>query len=137
MKAYHNLIVLILVLLLIIPYSLFAQKEMSITTSSKEALKLFFEGRDKVDNIERDAGFILLDKAIELDPDFAMAYIYRGGRRNTEKAVSLIDKVSEGEKHFILWFQAYYNSNGEEIKKQIDALLKLYPDDKRFNFTLA
>ncbi len=45
-----------LLLILVAPPELFAQKgEMSITTSSKEALNLFMQGRDKAENIEQAA----------------------------------------------------------------------------------
>ncbi len=125
MKSHHNFLVFILILCLIMPFSLLAQKEISITTSSEEALKLFMEGRDKKENIENNAGNALLDKAIAIDPDFAMAYIFRGGGKNIAKAVSLVDKVSEGEKHYILY------SHGKQRKEHLDALLKLFPQDQR------
>jgi len=93
----------IICVLLISPQYMCSQKgEMTITTSSDEALKLFLDGRDKLDNIETAAAAPLFDKAIEKDPNFALAYLYRsqsgGGfkifRKNLEKAVSLADKVS-------------------------------------------
>ena len=86
----------------IMPLHLLAQKgEMPITTSSKEALKLFSAGVDKMENIERAAAVILFDQAIEKDPEFALAYLYRahagGGSKvfhqNLDKAVSLIDST--------------------------------------------
>ena len=113
--------------------------EMSITTSSKEALNFFIDGRDKFENFENASAASLFDKAIQTDPNFAMAYLYRswsgGGsnifRQNLDKAVTLIDKVSEGEKYQILYSQANADGNGQKQKEYLDQLLKLFPSDKR------
>jgi tetratricopeptide (TPR) repeat protein len=115
------------------------EKEISITTSSQEALKYFLEGRDLQENLAYASATKLLDKAIELDPDFAMAYLYRaysgGGfnvfRENLEKAADLVDKVSDGEKHWILARKAYSDSDTPTMKEHADHLMKLYPADKR------
>ena len=75
---------LILVVFMTVPVTLLAQnKEVPITTSSKEALNYFLDGRDKFDNNEFVAAASLFDKAIQTDPNFAIAYYYRAqvGRR--------------------------------------------------------
>jgi len=125
------------------PAPLIAQKkkpaEVPITTSSKEALALFQQARDKWDNVEFEAAVPLLDQAIQKDPNFAMAYAYRaqsgGGvalsRQNLDKALGLAEKVSPGEKHWILATEAFYDGNAAKAKQEIDELLKLYPQDKR------
>jgi tetratricopeptide (TPR) repeat protein len=121
-------------------YDLAAQvKEVPITTSSKEALNFFLAGRDKLENMEVVAAASLFEKAIEKDPSFAIAYIYRaqsGGSykifsENLDKAVSLEDKVSPGEKLIISFLQAYANGNGEQQKGYLDQLLSTFPFDKR------
>ncbi len=99
-------------------------KEVPITTSSKEALNFFLSGRDKFENIEFAEAYAFFDKAIQLDPNFALAYLYRAQsgsgynvfRQNLDKAISFIDKVSEGEKLLILYFQALYYGNGQKQK---------------------
>jgi tetratricopeptide (TPR) repeat protein len=78
----------------------------------------------------------------EKDPDFAQAYLFRaftiGGfnvmHENIEKAVQLMDKVSEGEKHFILFMKAYSEGDGATTKEHIEHLLKLFPSDKHLLF---
>ena len=113
--------------------------EIPITTSSKEALKFFIDGRDKFENIEFVAAASFFDKTIQTDPNFAMAYLYRswsgGGsnifRQNLDKAVSLIDKVSDGEKNEILYNQAQADGNGQKQKEYLDQLLISFPSDKR------
>jgi Tfp pilus assembly protein PilF len=80
-KQFLNYCVIVTTLmctLFILPVHLLAQKgEMPITTSSKEALKLFSAGVDKMENIERAVAAILFDQAIKKDPEFALAYLYR------------------------------------------------------------
>jgi tetratricopeptide (TPR) repeat protein len=125
-------------LVAITPFAVLSQ-EMSITTSSKEAKKLFIEAREKAEALENVSASQLLDKAIALDPEFAMAYIYRsqsgGGfavaKQNREKAFSLIDKVSPGEKLWILAVKANAESNRAEYVKNSEELLKMFPKDKR------
>jgi len=114
-------------------------KEITITTNSDEALKLFTEGRDMYEKAKIPQAAQMFDKAITLDKNFAMAYLYRaisgGGykiaRENLSKAVDLLDKVSEGEKHLILYNEAYFDNDGVKQKQELDSLLNLYPDDKR------
>jgi tetratricopeptide (TPR) repeat protein len=118
------------------------KEEMAITTTSDEASQLFIQGRDKWENIEIVAAAELLDQAIEKDPDFALAYLYRAFtgrgyplyRENLNKAVSLIDKISEGEKHFILFNQAGADGDGVKEKAELDKLLQLLPNDKRVQY---
>ena len=95
----------VLLLLFISPGALLAQqKEMSLTTS-KEALALFVQGREKAENLE-DPG-TLFEQAVQKDPQFAIAYLFAGRtnqefRKNVEKAASLADRVSPGEREWIL-----------------------------------
>jgi len=127
-------------LLIILSLALLAEeKEIPITTSSEEALKYFLEGRDKQENIAYNSAARLLEKAIEIDQDFALAHLYRaysgGGfniqRKHLENAVSLVDKVSEGEKHWILARKAYTDGDTPKMKEHMEHLMKLYPSDKR------
>jgi tetratricopeptide (TPR) repeat protein len=125
---------------ILVPLNILAQvKEMPVTTSSREALNLYLSGRDKQDVADNDAALLLFEKAIQKDPDFAMAYLsraYCGGgynvfRQNLDKAVSLINKVSEGEKLLLLYEQASADGNGQKQKEYLDALLNSFPSDKR------
>src|ERR1035437_1278892 len=128
----------LLVVYTIVPINLLAQsKEVPVTSSSKEALSLFLDGRAKSDDNEFVAAASLFDKAIQADPNFAMAYLYRaqsgGGynifRQNLDKAISLIGKVSEGEKLEIQYSQASADGNGQKQKEYLDQLLKAFPTD--------
>jgi tetratricopeptide (TPR) repeat protein len=139
MKTRRFVYYLFLILIFILPLNLLAQsKEIPITTSSSEALKFFMDGRDKLLNIEYVAAAASFETAIQKDPDFAIAYLLRaqsgGGfnitRKNLDKAISLIDKVSEGEKTLIRYFQSAADGNGAKQKEFLDQLLKNFSSDK-------
>jgi tetratricopeptide (TPR) repeat protein len=114
-------------------------QEIPITTSSKEAKKLFIEAREKAEAAELVSASELLDKAIALDPNFALAYMYRsqtgGGsvlaKQNRDQAFSLIEKVSPGEKLWIMAAKSIAEANRSEFVKYSEELLKMFPKDKR------
>lgn len=131
---------LVMGLLIFIPIDLLSNpNEMPVTTSSKEALKLFMTARDKIENIEFNAAIELLDKSIEKDPNFALAYVYRsmaGGGFNAawphlQKAIKLVEKVTPGEKAFIMYNKAASENDGRNQIKYLNQLLEMYPKDKR------
>jgi tetratricopeptide (TPR) repeat protein len=113
--------------------------EIPITTASDEARQIFIQAREKQDNLKSYAAADLFDEAIGKDPDFARAYLYRafsgGGyqiyRENLAKAAALVNKVSEGEKHEILFLMAGADGEGEKEKTELDQLLSMFPNDKR------
>lgn len=126
-----------------LPFQMWAQnKEIPITTSSKEALDYFLQGRDKLENFEYIAAANLFEQAIEADTTFAMAYLYRsltgGGLEvrmsNLEKATTLAKEVSEGEQHYISMVQAAYAGNNIQEYEYLEKLLRDYPFDKRVHF---
>jgi tetratricopeptide (TPR) repeat protein len=141
----HHLVTLaaIFALTLICPQRASAQQgDMPITTSSKEALALFIQGRDKAENLEQTAAIPLFDQAIQKDPGFAMAHLARAQsagnfnqfREHLGHAVSLAEKVSPGERHWILAAQAQADNDLATAKEHIDQLLKLFPADKRIQY---
>ena len=109
-------------------------------TASKEALALFEQGRQKVENLE-DPG-TLFEQAVQKDPNFAMAYLF-AGRTNREfwdnlsKAVALADKVSPGEREWILAAKAQAEGDLPGQKSHLDQLLKLQPGDVRAHVFMA
>jgi tetratricopeptide (TPR) repeat protein len=140
MKTFKKCLFVVLAFVFIVPFDLLAQvKDVPVTTASKDAMSLFLAGRDKFENLELVAAATLFDKAIEKDPDFALAYLYRsqsgGGyniyRQNLDKAVALSDKVSEGEKLQISYSKAFADGNGQKQKEILEQLLTAYPGDKR------
>jgi tetratricopeptide (TPR) repeat protein len=127
-------IMVLMAIVIAVSSVVFGQNKEMPLTGSKEAIALFVQGRDKVENLE-DAG-TLFEQAIEKDPEFAMAYLFAGRtnqqfRKNLEKAVTLVDKVSPGEKEWILAAKEQADGNPAGRKAHLEQLLKLYPDDKR------
>ncbi|MGD9631514.1 MAG: protein kinase [Pyrinomonadaceae bacterium] len=103
----------------------------SITTSSLEALKIFVLGREQIVNGRQFEAIPFYKKALELDPDFALAYtelavVYRNTDQwtlaadMTRKAYELREAVSESEKLRITYY--FHNFVNGELDKAIDTL---------------
>jgi tetratricopeptide (TPR) repeat protein len=113
-------------------------KQLSVTTASPEALALYQKALDYVENVESESARPLLDQAIQKDPGFAMAYALRavagGGfdvaRQNRDTALSLADKVSPGERHWIMAAQAQADGDVPTMKQHLAELVKLHPNDQ-------
>ena len=145
-KQYVTIVVLFCVALTLLVTNCSKNDEIPITTSSDNALKLFLDGRERFELLEITTAAKLLDQAIAVDKDFALANLYRwytgvGGTENTrqylEKAVELAENVSEGEKYLILSSNAAANREGAKRKEYLEKLLELYPSDKRVQFQLG
>jgi tetratricopeptide (TPR) repeat protein len=116
-----------------------------ITTKSEEARSEFLQGRELSDKLRVQDSLAHFDKAIALDPDFASAESERANSSPTakeffehlNKAVSLADKASEGEKLLILANQAGANGDVTKQKDYLDKLVAAYPNDERAHFNLG
>jgi len=131
MKTINLLIAVLFCTILLLPENSSAQgTEISITTGSEEARMTFITGRRLKENIQIMDAEMQFDRAIELDPQFALAYLYRGHPGDYEKALSLIDKVSEGERLTIKYLKAYDFYELKVAKEYLAQLLDLYPSSK-------
>jgi serine/threonine protein kinase/Flp pilus assembly protein TadD len=101
------------------------------TTSSLEALRAYDLGWKEQMAGRNAKAITLFDRAVELDPDFAEAYVHlanvhgnignaRLAAENARKAYALRDRVSEGERYHIV--DAYYGLVTGETLKKIEAL---------------
>src|SRR6266480_1950122 len=116
-----------------------------ITTSSAEARKEFLAGRDLSDRLLIQDSIQHFDKAIALDPNFALAELTRAQSSPTakeffdhlKKAVSLADKSSNGERLLILGAEAGANGNPAKQKEYFEQLVAAYPNDERAHFSLG
>jgi len=94
-----------------------------ISTSSCDARDNYIQGKEFSNNLQKEEALVYFEKAIELDPEFALAYLEAGLAQSktekifeyVEKAVSLVDDVSEGEKLIILAWQAAINQDSDII----------------------
>ena len=112
-----------------------------ITTNSPEAYKYYGEGRKYHNNFELRKSISMMEKAISIDPGFAMAYRSLAQayaqlgysseyKKNLRKAFELSDRVSERERLIIQG--DYYRDSERTFDKAIETynkLLELYPDD--------
>jgi len=121
-----------------------------VTTSSLEALKAFTQADDLRERGDALPPISLYQRAIELDPNFAMSYARMGNqyltvgqadlaRQNFQKAFALRERASEREKFYIT--EKYYDATGE-AEKSIQALelyAQTYPTDAapRVNLSVA
>ena len=116
-----------------------------ITTSSAEAKAEFLQGRDMVEKLLITDAVAHFQKAVELDANFASAELNLAATAPTgtaffehlNKAVSLADKASNGERLLILATEAGANANVVKQKEYLDQLIAAYPNDERAHFNLA
>lgn len=112
------------------------------TTPSLEALKAYSTAR-RVAFTEGYANAIpLLQRAIEIDPKFAMAYAFLSrmagdvgefslSRESARKAYELRDHTSERERFFItLSYHRQVTGNLEKASQTVDSWLQAYPRDQ-------
>ncbi|MGI8899215.1 MAG: protein kinase domain-containing protein [Pyrinomonadaceae bacterium] len=111
------------------------------TTSSLEALKAYAMGNEERAKGKPEEAVNFYKRAIELDPNFAMAYarvaVFHGNREErdeaqpyAQKAFDLRDRVSERERFYIS--EKYYNYVDGDIDKAMGVLQtwsRLYPND--------
>jgi tetratricopeptide (TPR) repeat protein len=119
--------------------------KIAITTSSEEARKEFLAGRDLSEKLRLTDSIQHFDKAISLDPNFALAELNRANVSPTakeffdhlKKAVALADKSSDGERMLIQAAEAGANANPTKQKEILEKLVAAYPNDERAHFTLG
>ena len=114
-------------------------EKVPITTSSKEALKLYMQGRELAEKLRGQESRQYFENAVTKDPNFAMGYLNlafnqpsaKGFFENLDKAQALIDKVSEGERLWISGVQAGVNGFTMKQRENYKKLVAAYPNDER------
>jgi len=120
-----------------------------LTTSSMEAYNYFLRGRDDYEKFYYADARKFLEKAVALDPTFAVAYLYLGNTANAlvdfrardeayEEAKKYSEKATEKER---LYIEAEYASmverNPEKRLRLLLELTKKYPQEKDFHSELG
>lgn len=118
-----------------------------ISTASPSAFKLFSQGYRLLGIADFSQGASLLVKAVDEDPQFALAYkyLFRGcedtlrkedAKKYAAAAFRLADRMSEREKgEFVYLFHDRYTGDQAKKIEALERLCRLYPDD-RFGSTL-
>jgi tetratricopeptide (TPR) repeat protein/predicted Ser/Thr protein kinase len=113
------------------------------TTPSLEALKAYSMAWRVVSTTGSAAGIPLYQRAIEIDPQFAMAYVMLGrmyadvgelalSAENTSKAWQLRNRASDWERYFIVVsYHVQVTGNLEKAQQTCDVWAQTYPRDTR------
>ena len=111
------------------------------TTSSLEALQAYSLGRKTIDANDPTSAVPLFQRAIRLDPNFAMAYASLGtcysnlgetnlSNENTKRAYELRERVSEREKFYIeSHYYHYLTGDLEKARPVYELWAQVYPRD--------
>ncbi len=137
-------IVALVSLLIIVPFLVNAT-DISYTSKSPEALKFLMEGIEKSDGIQVQEARDLLQKALAVDPECAIAYYYLAGTTTTNeeyaktlrKAVELAPKASEPERVMIQAAQAGLDGNADRVHRLLVRLVELVPTSPRAHVLLG
>jgi len=120
-----------------------------VTTNSMEAYNYYLRGREEYEKLYYQSAHQFLEKAVELDPTFASAYLYLarayGGLENTkasnsayEKAKTFSKKTTEKERLYIEAFYALYiEDNYDKSSHLFKEIAKKYPKEKHVYLYLA
>ncbi len=121
----------------------------NITTSSTEALKYYSEGRKYHNSGDYRESIQLMEKAVEIDPEFAMALrslamsysnlaMYNESQKYITKALELADRLPERERFQIMGdFYGQTERTYDKAIKAYERLLELYPEDTTGNHNLG
>lgn len=112
---------------------------MPISTSSKQALKFYLQGRDLAERLQTQESIQYFEKAIAADSNFALAFInlafavpnVKEFFVNLNKAIALVDSVSEAERLLIQGVQAGVNGKPLQQQELYKKLVYAYPKDER------
>jgi tetratricopeptide (TPR) repeat protein len=116
-----------------------------VTTQSDEAREEYLKGRALGENLRAHDSRVVLKRAVEKDPDFALGHYSLALNSPTakeffahlKKAIALAGKASEGERLMILGLEAGANADTDKQRKYYEQLVAEYPHDERAHFLLG
>lgn len=113
--------------------------KMPITTASEKAKEAYLQGRDLQERLRAADALPYFQRAVAEDPNFAVAHLNlaltapsaKEFFASMNKAASLAEKASDGERLWILGFQAGVNGDPEKQRGLYTELANAYPEDER------
>jgi len=113
--------------------------KMPVTTSSDEARNFYLEGLSLTDKLRFQEARQFFEDAVNTDPDFALGHLNLAFTlpsakeffESFDKARALADKVSDGERFWILGVEAGNNGRPLVQREYFLKMVKLYPNDER------
>jgi len=126
-----------------------ARKIIDLTTSSMEAYNYYLKAKEADDNFFWKEGRKLAEKAVVIDPTFAIAYFmlsqeagqlldYPARNEALEKAKLYSAKASERERLFIeARYAAIIEKDPPKRLRILEELVGKYPDDKQAHYDLG
>jgi tetratricopeptide (TPR) repeat protein len=116
-----------------------------ITTHSDQARTIFLRARSLSEMLKVHEAHALFQRAVAIDPAFAMGEYYLASTAPTakelsdhlQKALALAGNVSPGERLLILGLQARNHADRVRARQLAEPLVVLYPRDERAHSTLA
>ena len=119
-------------------------EEISITTASEDARRQFVRGRELFENVRHAEAVAYFDKAIELDPGFALAHAYRGsalpgdeGRAELERALELARSHPHPEKLVVESMLLKRKGDVDGRARVVEELVRVAPGDFRVHVWYA
>jgi serine/threonine protein kinase/Tfp pilus assembly protein PilF len=118
-----------------------------VTTDSMEAYNYFLRGRDDFEKYYYNDARKFLERAVELDPEFALAhyylmrvYAYLGNTEKSEEASENFKKFGKklkGKERLLVEAILAQKKDPEKYHKILEELTEKYPKWKRAHFELA
>jgi len=115
------------------------EKKIPVTTASTEALQSFREGQLLVDNLRLTDALPHFEKALSLDPDFALAHLYAAQSatnaktffEHMDRAAQLATNASRGEQLWITGARAGAYGDAASQRTLFKELAAAFPGDER------
>ncbi|PYQ35951.1 MAG: hypothetical protein DMF55_06230 [Acidobacteria bacterium] len=124
--------------------ALYLSNRREVTTSSDEAFRVYREATENERRFYAKEARVGYARALELDPDFAMAMLGLARMSEREQARSLIrraerlkSRLTDRERRHIDLHLAIYEKGPEERQKIAHEILDRYPDDFRATSMIA
>ena len=121
------------------------EENLPVSTKSDVALQNYLKARELFEKVNYQDAVPFLEAALEADSNFALAYLFLAQTRPSvndrysliEKAKSLSNNVSKGERLIILGYEAGAFGYSKKQEKYFQELVEAYPKDEQALLHLA